>query len=992
MKITRGLIKSMMITVAAVAATATARAEKMDAEIHTVVIQKLERALSEAKEDETVSLRPVRARLADLYAERARLRAMDEAEKNCDTCTGALEDRKRALKLYDAVVAEASKENRGPLMLQMAQLRELNNENKAALGLYETLIKEGGSKHKADILAEALIGRAEARFGRGDTDGAQRDFESALKLVGSGRKGVIMHRIAWCELNRGDQNKAVRSLIHILQTPALLTRESSEGPKFDVSFQEDVARDLATFLARGEVTSREIAMLENLAPERAKKETMKHFASECERLGQKKAAISAWAAVAKYESKSSDRLEALVRVAQIRFDLDQKKEALAGLQQATQAWTKGGCDDAEVCKNLETRMRELVIAWNKMEKKKPSGLLADAYVAYLSAFDGDIEMTEWAAEAARAQKRFGLAATLYHKASQLAAAAPKAKHSKEVLESAVVGEVEMAELSKDNRTREASYDHYLALNANGAIAAKIRYQRAHVAYERGDMKEASNRFHAFAVSGDCRTSRAKETSQLCVQAADLDLDALVGLKEHALVQIRAAEYGQLFSSRRQEYTKIARTAVMKQAENEEPAQALAKLNEADLNGASSDDRVRLFKTRIALAEKAHDLNETHRSAQMLLATKGLSAADREFALGKIAWAAEMVLDFNEAYKISRQMRFSSLGKDERAMKLALLAELSGHDSRPHEEEFLKVSRDSFRKAFIRAKMVRGARNPVKELAKHESALRAYPSLYAQLALEIYAKTGDVGFAARALKVRGVNRDVAGLLLAREIFLKDFSKMDRLIASHRLRSSSDAVMKKSLAERLKLLSQADRTANQAIASHDWALQLVALTTLSRENRRVYNDIIALPVPKKLKGQARMTYMQMVESSARSYMHKSDQIDKKLTLLWGDRASEDALTGGYQTVRRELRPILAGEIRRLAQIAPAAIRTELLEQLQNGPQTPSDQQVLLARKEAKQQPFSVQTISKLRELEVGRGRETMVAYLDMRLLKLKTGEKR
>jgi hypothetical protein len=266
-------------------------------------------------------------------------------------------------------------------------------------------------------------------------------------------------------------------LIHILETPELLSRESSGGQTFDESFQEDVARDLATFLARGEVTHREISLLESLTPDRAKKETMKHFAGECERLAQRKAAIEAWGEVAKYEEKNTDRLEAMVRVAQIRFDLDQKKEALRGLQDAMVFWAKSGCDDQAECENLKIRVRGLVIAWNKMEKKKPTGLLVDAYLAYLSNFSDDLEMTQWAAEAARSQKRYAQAAVLYHKSSMIAVQS-KEKNAKTILENAVVGEVEMAELSKDNRTREASYDHYLQLNPNGAIHAKIRYGRS----------------------------------------------------------------------------------------------------------------------------------------------------------------------------------------------------------------------------------------------------------------------------------------------------------------------------------------------------------------------------------------------------------------------------------------------------------------------------------------------------------------------------------
>jgi hypothetical protein len=510
--------------------------------------------------------------------------------------------------------------------------------------------------------------------------------------------------------------------------------------------------------------------------------------------------------------------------------------------------------------------------------------------------------------------------------------------------------------------------------------------------QKSAMVEASNRFHDFAASNDCVGNSRKENTTLCIQAADLDLDALVGLKNHASVQARANEYSRLYPSRHQEYAKISRTAVLKQAEVAEPTVALAKLSEADLTGATVEERVKVLKIRIAAAEKAHDLAETRNSASVLLKTKGLSAQDREYAMGKIAWSAEMAMDFSEAYSVSRQMKLSSLRSDERAMKLALLAELSGRDPRQHEEEFLRTSRDSDQKAFIRAKLVRSAKNPTRELAKHESALKAHPALFAQLALEIFAKTGDAGVANRALKVRGVTKEPAGQVLAREMFIRDFSRLDQSIARHRMNGSSDSIMKRTLSERLKLIAQAEKATNQAISSKDWALQLMTLTTLSRENKRVYTDIVSLPVPKKLKGKQRETYVRLVESNAHSYMNKADQIEKKLTILWGDRDSENELTGAYRSARSDIRPIIAGEIRRLAKIAPSALSRELSSELGNAPSVPTEQQVQVARREAKQKPFNTATLAKLRELEDNRGRETMVAYLDMRLLKLKAGEKR
>jgi len=989
-----GVFTSKMIVLAALTSAMVgggpnlARAEKMDAAIHTVVIEKLEQTLKETRESENLSLRPTRARLADLYAERARLRAMNEAETNCNECTGALEDRKKALALYDVVLREADRANRGPLMLQMAQMRELNGEFKKAESLYNQVVTEGRSQHAAAVLSEAYLGRAEALFAHGDVNKAQKDFETAHRLVGPGRKGQVMSRIAWCQLNKGEQGQAVRTMIHILETPDLLTRESSEGTAYDASFHEDIARDLATFLARGDVTRREIRLMESLAPERAKKETLRHLAGECERLGQKKAAIEVWAIEAKYETTPAERLEAMVRIAQIRFELGEKKEALAGMRAALAEWARNGCADGEICSGLKLRLRNLVIAWNKSEKKAPSALLLDAYLAYLGQFGDDMEMNQWAGEAARGLKKYAVAAGLFHKSAGLASTS-KEKNAKQLLETALHGEVEMAEISKDPGAREKSYEHYLALNPNGAINAKVRYQRAHVSYERGQMAEASNRFHEFAASFACQKS-GQETQQLCVQAADLDLDALAGMRAHATVQARGLEYAKLFPARRQEYGRISRTAVLKQAEGMEPQAAIAKLAEADFTAATTAERVKYLKTYLALTEKARDLEATRRGADALLATPGLSASDREFALGKKAWAAEMALDFAQAYSIVRKMKLASMRADEKAMKLTLLAELSGNDPKPHELEFLRASRDGFQKAFVQAKMVRASRHPQVELAKYEKSLRAYPALLASVTLEVFAKTGNISIAERILRDRRVVAEPAGRALARELFVRDFLSLERAVSRHRLHAGSDALMQASLAQRLKMLAQAEKAGNQAIASRDWAAQIVALSLIARENRRTYGDIVALPVPKKLKGEQRRKYQIAVEANARVYLRKHDQVAQKLAELWADSASQEELARDYRTAQPMVRGLIATELRKLSEIAPDSRRSEIASVLRNGVQMPSEKALADARREAKEKPFSAVSLGKLRDLEVVRGRETMVAYLDARLLKLR-GEK-
>lgn len=979
-----------------------ALASRMDSETHTLVITKLEQALKEAREDETLTLHPVRARLADLYADRARLRAMEEAEINCQNCKGAEGDRERALSLYHAVLKETDPDKRGAVLLQMAHLYDLNGEPGMAIRQYERILREGHGRHAKAVIGAAYTGRGEIHFSRAEFREAQRDFTNALNHVEQGRKGYLTYRIAWTHLNQGRQKQAVRTLLRILQTPALMTRTSSEGTVFDSSFQEDVAHDLATFMARGPVERNDIRLLISLAPEASRRDVLKRFAMECERLGNKWAALHAWGLFIEAQRGDFDHLQAMVHIAGLRFDLGQRPQAVRQMRQSITAWKTQGCDRKLECDQLRGMLRKIVTDWSRMEKRKPSGQLLESYQTYLSLFADDMDMTYWAAGIARALGRHAEALELYHKTSLLAAdennerpqnnaksASRRVRHGDGILESSLVGEIEMAELTKKPVLRQAAYDHYLKMNPNGAISHQVRYQRAHVAYETGATAEASQRFHELATSKACRSTRRKEDAELCLKAADLDLDSLVLLKSDALVESRALRYAGLYATKRRlEYFRIARTAGLKLAEKLPAPQAVEKLEQINTTGAGFDEKVTIYKLRLAASEKARDLGATARAASEMLGLKSLSGDDREFALSRQAWAAEMRLDFATAYRISKKMKMPDLRPEERAMRLALLAELAGGDSRPHEDEFLRLSKNGEKRAMVRAKMVRSARRPLRELKKHEFEIQRYPAIYAPLALEIYARTRSVSFAKKALAKRGVSQDPAGATLRRILFLKDFSDVQSRLARHEIRTQSERAMRTTMTARLALLGKVEEAANEAISERDLSSQLVTLDSLAREYKRMAGDIRQLPVPTNLKGEERKSYLKLVEEKVAPYRRKQSEIERKMDQLWSESRPFEAICDSYRASSRAVQNAMAHELETLAKIAPWSVRRKLNSALDDAKESADAAgELLAARQKVAEKPFEKGPLEDLKSVAARRGNETMVAYLDARISALK-----
>ena len=92
------ILKSFLAFLVSTLLFSTSFAEKMSYDNHTLVINKLNTALSLMKKGD-VSLRPTTKRLADLYSERARIAEFQENEKNCNNCMKSNEDRLTAIKL-----------------------------------------------------------------------------------------------------------------------------------------------------------------------------------------------------------------------------------------------------------------------------------------------------------------------------------------------------------------------------------------------------------------------------------------------------------------------------------------------------------------------------------------------------------------------------------------------------------------------------------------------------------------------------------------------------------------------------------------------------------------------------------------------------------------------------------------------------------------------------------------------------------------------------
>ncbi len=981
-----------------VAVSSVSFAEKMDVETHSLLIEKLERVISQGDTND-VSVVEVRLRLADLLAERARLHLL--ATEGQDS-PPAKKDRQRSLQHYIAIVEKVDNDRRAKVMMQMAHLHEGLGAPAKANALYERIVNEGTQTHPRTAVGQAYAGIGDLHYRKSEFAKALEKFKASFKLSSSDHKGWITYRIAWCHLNLGHTEVATQNLILILRSPELITRRNSNGEtEVDTTFQEDVSRDLVSFLARGHLTIDKIHLLMELTPQRLRHESLRSLAKETERLGKKKNAITVWTLILEDSKDPVEIIDGFVHLAILEWGLNIKAQAVEQLAKATQVWQKHGCKDKEECPAIQNRFRKLVVDWNRLEKERVSLELLQAYNVYNTQFDDQYDMHFWAAQTARILKRYNEASELYRRSSILAhremtreitreSAKKQDKAIHDMFEAALVAQIEMAESGGDLALREKAYNHYLDLNPQGERALEVRYQRARVWYDQNFAERAAGEFRLVARTDD------KNQTTLRKKAADLSLDALVLAKQEGRIEGWALEFANAFPQSRVEYLNIARRAVLKEvaavsndtkSSNSELKHAARRLREVNLEGTTAEERRLIFKNHLVLAVRTQDLEETDRAADRLIRLKGVSDSDRELALEKKVWAAEMRLEFDQAYRLTKKMEMNKTRTEDRELRLAYLAELAGRNARPHYENVLNSPTSRSKKVLAATRLVRLSNHPWRELKRNESILRSDRDLFANLVLELYAKSRNKREAQGYIDSPSFRKHASGAAIARSLELPALNKFDKKIAQHRLLTSSDSLVKRTLTQRLALLKEADQVATKAIQTQDFILQAIALSIVERENRRLHSEVLKLPVPSKLKPDQKKQYQQALASQAKPFQDKADAVDKKLNEFWANSTAIEGLSTLVQNSSGSVTRLLAEQYRDLGARAPNSVRSRLESAIAAANDRPSTSEVADARRALQRDPFSERQTNKLKVMETELGRDAMVTYLDARLVQLR-----
>ncbi|MCB0357098.1 MAG: hypothetical protein KDD40_08830, partial [Bdellovibrionales bacterium] len=175
-------------------------------------------------------------------------------------------------------------------------------------------------------------------------------------------------------------------------------------------------------------------------------------------------------------------------------------------------------------------------------------------------------------------------------------------------------------------------------------------------------------------------------------------------------------------------------------------------------------------------------------------------------------------------------------------------------------------------------------------------------------------------------------------------------------------------------------------NAAIQTQDWFLQLLTLETVFNENNRLINEINKIPVPSTLNKQQTIVYKNNLAKQILYFQQKSEQVKKKTQTFWDNKTLFNEIESDLKTASVNVRNLIKDEIKELIKIVSKSEKRQLENLIETQSDIPSIRVVNNSWKNIKQQPFSVEPIVDLIDIEKQRNSNTVIAYLDIRKSKL------
>lgn len=968
------------------------QAAKLDLATHDNLIQKLESVLNtdstEASSDTMLLQSNMASRLADLYAERARLLSMDQQGKGEQIHAVQISrDRKKSISILNSILTSLDSSAQGPALLQMAHLHALQNETQPALEIIQRMAKNS-SRYDLKTNALVQIQLGDSAFGHGQLSEAKQHFEAATKIKKNPRLAYCQFRLAWINFNEGQFATAEKQLIQLLKS---IQSDKTNSGIPDTSFQEEVSHDLALFMTKNTMTDEGIQSLSALSPENSRKKNLIFLASELDRTSKKTAALKVWKVIGAKESNFDDQLERQVQVTRIEYDLGHKDELVKELKQSLILLKQKDCLKNEECTVAKQNLRRVLTDWAKAEERLPSAALINAFEEFTFQY-ADEEMNYWAAQAALQRKDYLASYAFYSNAiAILKAEKNKTAAQLKMYEGSFLGSLETAELSKNDELRLKAYSRYLELNVTGAKVSEVKYQLAHWYYEKNNFPKASEEFLKLALDKRIPVEFREKAGDLC-----LDSDVL--LKSEPMIEAHALELSKSLTSKKDEYLSIYRKSILNQSarilnESIETAyeKELTKLEQLNLTHFTPDLSRQIAKNKLELSFRLKNLNAVEKIATELLAMKKISPEDQEIARRHLAWVAELKMNFKLAVHFLSQIKPTTKDQADHAFKIATLQELAQINPTKAYEKFLSISTRSHQNAFAAHQIVIFSKKPSQAFSKYQTILQKDPSLFSSAGLFVFEKTKDQNLLKHLLQNSALKKSFEGQVLAHWSQFQELKQINTQMKKAVIKGKSEKTLTKAIVARNKMIQKIESLANTAIKKKDTVLQIVYLAQIADDKKRLASDILNLPLPKSLKADEKLAYQSQVQALVKPYQDESQVVIIKTQNLWKEALVKNSFLNQAQCLAQNTKPGCQLATEEVTQLRAAAglvgVNNDGFEKLSEQHQkTLSEAQTLSLK--VQENPFNLNDLAKLKIIQSSLGRGPMVAYIDSRMEELKT----
>lgn len=968
-------------------------AEKLDLSTHDSLIQKLESVVSTKDTDTMYKQSQLALRLADLYAERARILSLEKEGKGDQIYKDKIEaDRTKAVKIYTHVLPSLKTQEKGRVLLQTAHLHLLMQKQDEAVKIYAGIVKNS-AHNKKEVVAVSQIQWADIVFYRGEFEKSSKLFRDSLKINENPQKGYALYRDAWCQYNMGKTKAAQAQMITLLKNKNLFLKpsktEKNKTMAIDTSFQEEVSRDLATFMARNDIVESDIYALAALSPESARQKNLVYLATELDRTAKKESALKVWAVIGKQEIDFASQLEGQIQITRIQYDLGRKAKLLTEIDRSIALLKGPACTkNTEECSVAQSNLKKILTDWGKAEERAPTTELIIGFGKYTTAFD-DAEMSYWTGHASLKRKMFDDAFSAFKKSAHLFSKMDRSDaRLARMFEGSLLGAIEAAELSKDASMQLSSFRLYLELNPKGPKRDEIKYQIGHIFYENEDYQQASDLFREIAMDTKAPAHLREKSSELC-------LDSSVILKNEPQIEADALLFAQAFKVRAPYFLGLWRKAILNQsakvinnqASSKEQLEAqVVKLDKIAYASWPAGEKKTLIKNKVAIGLRLKNLDIVAKASEQYLGLDGLTVAEKNWALDQAAWVAEMRMDFAGALQLLKQVTPNKSGLAEHHFKIALLMELAHQDPSAEYMKFMSVSKDHDKNQYAAYQLIHFSPAPKKLFSKYGRVLKGNPQLYAAAGVITYEKSADISVANSVLANTSSKSTFEAQILARSMEIKSFEQLQKKLGNTPLSGRSDKLIQKNLVERIKLIKQLEKRSQAAIQKKDTSLQLILLAQVYHENSKLVQDILALPAPKQLDVNQKKFYQEQVQLQVKPYITQAIAVKEKVSEMWDTAIKHSVFKDLYDLSEESNKPgsrLAFSEVEKLKKAAEMSGQSgsPFINFTRERHKVALEATQL--QKDISEDPFNFNDIEKFKSLQKALGRGPMVAYLESRL---------